>query len=129
VNGKPYLVAVVNNTVTYILPSSTNATGIAFRPAHPGEVISFFGNGFGSVTPAPAPDQLVNQMNMLSNSFTVQIGGVTATVDYAGLALQAIGLYQFNVVVPNVPDGDVVPVTFSVGGATGTQTLYTAVHQ
>lgn len=48
VNGKPYLVAVVNDTLTYILPSSTNAIGIAFRPAHPGEVISFFGNGFGA---------------------------------------------------------------------------------
>jgi uncharacterized protein (TIGR03437 family) len=129
VNGKPYLVAVVNNTLTYILPSSANATGIAFRPAHPGEVISFFGNGFGAVTPAPAPDQLVGQMNMLSNSFNVQIGGITAAVDYAGLAPQAIGLYQFNVVVPNIPDSDAVAVTFSLGGVPGTQTLYTAVHQ
>jgi uncharacterized protein (TIGR03437 family) len=68
-------------------------------------------------------------MNTLNNSFNVQIGGVTATVDYAGLALQAIGLYQFNVVVPNIPAGDTVPVTFSVGGVTATQTLYTAVHQ
>jgi uncharacterized protein (TIGR03437 family) len=129
VNGKPYLVAVLNGTLTYILPSSANATGIAFRPAHPGEVISVFGNGFGAVTPAPAPDQLVGQMNTLNNSFNVQIGGVAATVDYAGLAPQAIGLYQFNVVVPNIPDGDTVPVTFSVGGVTATQTLYTAVHQ
>jgi uncharacterized protein (TIGR03437 family) len=129
VNSKPYLVAVVNNTLTYILPTSASATGIAFRPAKPGEVISFFGNGFGAVTPAPAPDQLVGQLNMLSNSFQVQIGGVAATVDYAGLAVQAIGLYQFNVVVPNIPDSDTVPVTFSLGGAAGTQTLYTAVHQ
>jgi uncharacterized protein (TIGR03437 family) len=128
VNGKPYLVAVVNNTLTYILPASANASGISFRPAHPGEVISFFGNGFGAVMPAPAPDQLVGQLNMLSNSFKVQIGGVTATVDYAGLALQALGLYQFNVVVPNIPDSDAVPVTFTLGGVTG-GTLYTAVHQ
>jgi uncharacterized protein (TIGR03437 family) len=42
VSGKPYLVAVVNDTLTHILPSSPNASGIAFRPAHPGEVISFF---------------------------------------------------------------------------------------
>jgi uncharacterized protein (TIGR03437 family) len=129
VNGNPYLVAVVNDTLTYILPATANASGISFRPARPGEVISFFGNGFGAVTPAPAPDQLVGQMNMLSNAFTVQIGGVTAKVDYAGLALQAIGLYQFNVVVPNIPDNDAVPVTFSLGGVGGTQTLYTAVHR
>jgi uncharacterized protein (TIGR03437 family) len=129
VGGKPYLVAVINDTLMYILPSSANVSGIAFRPAHPGEVISFFGNGFGAVTPAPAPDQLVGRMNMLSNSFQVQMGGVTAAIDYAGLALQAIGLYQFNLVVPNIPDGDAVPVTFSLGGVASSQTLYTAVHQ
>jgi uncharacterized protein (TIGR03437 family) len=81
----------------------------------------------GPVTPAPASDQFVWRMNMLSNNFTAQIGGVTATVDYAGLALKAIGLYQFNVVVPNIPDNDAVPVTFSLGGVAGSQTLYTAV--
>ena len=35
-------------------------------------------------------------------------------VDYAGLAPQAMGLYQFNVLVPNIPDSDAVPVTFSL---------------
>ena len=117
VGGKPYLVAVVNDSLTYILPSSANASGIASRPARPGEVISFFGKGFGAVNPAPAPDQMVLQMNTLSDSFKVQIGGVAAAVDYAGLALQAIGLYQFNVVVPAIPDADAVPVTFSLGAS------------
>jgi uncharacterized protein (TIGR03437 family) len=128
-DGKSYLVAVVNDTLTYILPSSASASGVAFRPAHPGEVISFFGNGFGAVTPKPLAYQFMEQLNMLNTSFQVQIGGVSATVDYAGLALQAIGLYQFNVVVPSIPDSDAVPVTFSLGGVPGTQTLYTAVHQ
>jgi uncharacterized protein (TIGR03437 family) len=38
-----------------------------------------------------------------------------------------LGLYQFNVVVPNVAASDSVPVTFSLGGTTGTQKLITAI--
>ena len=45
---------------------------------------------------------------------TVTIGGAGATVDFAGLAPGFVGLYQFNFVVPNVPDGD-QPVTIRVG--------------
>jgi uncharacterized protein (TIGR03437 family) len=37
-------------------------------------------------------------------------------------------LYQFNVVVPDVPASDLVPLTFTLGGNPGTQTLYIAVQ-
>jgi uncharacterized protein (TIGR03437 family) len=47
---------------------------------------------------------------------------------YAGLAPDAIGLYQFNVVIPNVTASDTALVTFSVGGVSGTQTLHIAVQ-
>ena len=40
-----------------------------------------------------------------------------------------MGLYQFNVVVPAVPDSDLVPITFDLGDVPGTQTLYTAVNR
>ncbi len=45
-----------------------------------------------------------------------------------GLAASYIGLYQFDVVVPEIPDSALVPVTFTVAGISGTQTLYTAVQ-
>jgi hypothetical protein len=32
-------------------------------------------------------------------------------------------------VVPAIPDNDLVPVTFKLGGVAGTQVLYTAVKQ
>jgi uncharacterized protein (TIGR03437 family) len=51
-----------------------------------------------------------------------------ATPLYYGLAPDVVGLYQFNVVVPNVPAGNAVPLTFTLGGVPGTQTLYTAVQ-
>jgi len=59
------------------------------RPARPGEVILLFGTGFGS---APA-DQL-----------TVRFGEAEAEIQYAGMT--GPGLYQFNVRVPPLPDGD-----------------------
>jgi uncharacterized protein (TIGR03437 family) len=48
-------------------------------------------------------------------------------VKYAGLTPGSVGLYQFNVVVPNVAANDLTPVTFKLGGVAGTQTLYTAI--
>jgi uncharacterized protein (TIGR03437 family) len=119
VNGTPYIVAVINGTQTYILPS---------QPAQPGQILNFFGTGFGPVSPAPPAGQVVTQLNRLTNALQIQIGGVTAQVTYAGLAPGEIGLYQFNVVVPSVPAGNKVPVTFTLNGVAGTQTLYTAIQ-
>ena len=56
----------------------------------------------------------------------VYFGNTPATVTYAGLAPGTLGLYQFNVVVPNV-SGAAVPVSFRLNGTAGQQTLYTAV--
>jgi uncharacterized protein (TIGR03437 family) len=43
------------------------------------------------------------------------------------LAPSLVGVYQLNVVVPNVAPSDAVPVTFTLGGVPGAQTLYTSV--
>jgi len=39
-----------------------------------------------------------------------------------------VGLYQFNVVLPSVTPGDQIPVSFTLGGVNGAQTMYTAVQ-
>jgi uncharacterized protein (TIGR03437 family) len=49
-------------------------------------------------------------------------------VGFAGLAPGFVGLYQFNLTVPTVTASDTIPVTFTLGGIAGTQTLYTAVQ-
>ena len=59
----------------------------------------------------------------------VFFGPTQATVTYAGNAPGYIGLYQINVVVPNIPDSDLVPVTFALGDFAGAPTLYTSVKQ
>jgi uncharacterized protein (TIGR03437 family) len=47
-------------------------------------------------------------------------------VEYDGLAPNYTGLYQFNITVPQVASGN-QPLTFTVDGLDGSQTLYVAV--
>jgi uncharacterized protein (TIGR03437 family) len=75
-------------------------------PAHVGETIVLFGTGFGTTqppisatAPVPAPLLLAHP-----EEFSLRIGGLDATIAYAGLI--SPGLYQFNVVVPQVAVGD-----------------------
>jgi uncharacterized protein (TIGR03437 family) len=67
-------------------------------------------------------------MNRLAKPFSMSIGGSPATLSYAGLATEFVGLYQFNVTVPNIPNDDLAPLTYSLNGNAGTQTLFLAVH-
>lgn len=90
------------------------------RPAHPGEIISLFGTGFGDTNPSVPAGQLASGIASLRNQITVMIGGVTLSssdVLYAGLSPGSIsGLYQINVRIPaTAPAGD-IPVTITVGG-------------
>jgi uncharacterized protein (TIGR03437 family) len=105
----------------YDLPPGT--AGLAAKRAVPGDILILYGIGFGPVsdgTPAGIIDQ---GQNNLTNSFNVLIGGMAAEVKYAGLTPPYVGLYQFNVVVPNIPASDTTPLTFTLNGTPGTQTL------
>jgi len=130
--GKQYTEAVFVDGATLALPAGMNPVlnqGSTARPARPGETLVFYGVGFGRVTPNSEAGEVVQQGNSLLSSFQVFLGGIPAAVSYAGLAPGTMGLYQFNVVVPDTATGDAVPVTFAVGGSTGQQVLYTAVQQ
>jgi uncharacterized protein (TIGR03437 family) len=64
---------------------------------------------------------------MLTSSFQASIGGIPVTnVPYSGLAPSYTGLYQFNVVVPPNAGTGAVPLTFTLNGVAGTQTLFLA---
>jgi uncharacterized protein (TIGR03437 family) len=129
IGAKQYVVALLPDYATYILPTGAVA-GLSSRPAKPGETIILYGIGFGLVTP-PSPAGVIEETstNRLILPVQISIGGVSAQVAYAGLATPYVGLYQFDVVVPPVPDNALVPITVTVAGVAGTQTLYTAVHQ
>jgi uncharacterized protein (TIGR03437 family) len=128
IGGKQYTEALFSDGATFVLPAGAMPSGVA-RPARPGDTIVLYGVGFGSVTPDPGIGNIVPDDNRLIFPFQAFFGGVPATVTYAGLAPGMIGLYQFNIVVPNTAPGDAVPLTFSVGLTGGQQVLYTAVQQ
>jgi len=91
--------------------------GILGTPAVPGETIVLYGTGFGATQPLTSSTALVNSPLPLANpqDLRVRIGGMDSTVVFAGLV--SPGLYQFNVVVPNVPNGDQL-VTAEMRGLT-----------
>jgi uncharacterized protein (TIGR03437 family) len=128
IGGKQYAVALLPDNATYVLPTGA-IPGVASRPAQPGETITLYGIGFGAVSPNIPAGQIVGQANQLAASFQILFGQTAAQVAYAGLAPGFVGLYQFDVVVPAVPDNNLVPLTFDLAGVAGTQTLYTSVHQ
>ena len=129
VSGKQYAGAVFNDGVTFVLPPGA-VSGIPSQRAKAGDRVTFYGIGFGPVSPSFAAGQIVPVTPAYTvPGFLMQIGGAAATVQYAGLAPGAVGLYQFNVFIPTTATAnDLTPVTFSLNGTNGTQTLYIAVQ-
>jgi uncharacterized protein (TIGR03437 family) len=126
VKGAQNVVALFSGTLTYVLP--VNIPGVVTARARAGDNITLYGIGFGTVTPDIPAGQIVQQTNALQSDFHVFFGGIPANVTYAGFAPGYVGLYQINVVVPSVAASDAVPLTFTLGGANGPQTLVIAVQ-
>jgi uncharacterized protein (TIGR03437 family) len=98
----------------YTLVGSANLLpGVTTRPAQPGETIELYATGFGPTNPTLPTAQLVSTPAVLANQVQVTIGGMAATVAYAGLVES--GTYQLNVTVPNLPNGD-APIVATIGG-------------
>jgi len=104
------------NSVVYVGRKGA-VNGIDMQPASPGDIITLYGIGFGPVAPTTAAGTIAMQSNSLTNQLTILFGEMRAEVEYEGLAPGYVGLYQFNVKVPNVPAGD-WPLTIQAGGRT-----------
>jgi uncharacterized protein (TIGR03437 family) len=129
VGGKQYVGAFNAALTSFIMPPGAVA-GVTSAYAKPGDTIIIYGVGFGAVTPSTVLDagQIVGAVNSLVNPFSISFGGSPGILPYYGLAPGFVGLYQFNVTVPQIANNDLVPLTFTLAGTPGTQTLYTAVH-
>jgi uncharacterized protein (TIGR03437 family) len=127
VGGTQYVVALFSDALTYALPPGA-IPGVTSKRAKAGDILTLYGVGFGPVTPAIPAGQIVTVANALTAHMQVMFGQTQAVMQYAGLAPSAIGLYQFNVVVPNVPPSDTTPLGFTLGGVSGTQTLFIPVQ-
>ena len=111
IGGKQYVGAQFPDGGTYALPAGA-VRDITSRPARPGDTLTFYGIGFGTVVPDTPAGQIAPPSTQLSSPLELVFGGVSALPSYYGLAPGFVGLYQFNVVVPNVAAGDAVPLTF-----------------
>jgi uncharacterized protein (TIGR03437 family) len=118
--GGPYIAATHVNG-SYLGPTSLYP-GLT-TPVKPGETIVMYANGFGS-TSTPVVSGSETQSGTLSPMPVITIGGVVATVTFAGLV--APGEFQFNVVVPpSLANGDQPTMAMYNGLTTQAGTLIT----
>jgi len=77
-----------------------------------GSIVVFYGSGLGAVTPPVAAGAVPpsNPLSTVTAGVTATVGGVPATVHFAGLAPGLPGIYQLNVEIP-------------AGAASGTQEI------
>jgi uncharacterized protein (TIGR03437 family) len=85
-----------------------------------GEVVVIYATGLGATSPAVATGQAapaVPPLALVTTPVKVTIGGVDATVEFAGLAPGFVGLYQVNARVPaGVMAGNAVPLVLTQNG-------------
>src|SRR5262249_21714747 len=108
---KDYAAAVRTDGV-YLGPTGL-IEGVDTVPARPGDAIVLFGTGFGTTDPEVPSGQAFDGKAALTNVAKIQFDTVPADVTFAGLV--SPGMYHFDVVVPDLPDGDHA-VTAEVGG-------------
>jgi uncharacterized protein (TIGR03437 family) len=100
-------------------------------PAGAGDYLVMYALGLGAVTPSLT---IANGTPSAPYEYavapvTVTIGGIPATVLFAGLTPGYVGLYQVNVMMPSgVAAGSQVPVTVSVAGKSGAGNITIATH-
>jgi len=87
--------------------------------------------GLGPITPPlksgdPAP---LTNLEPITGTAAVTIGGVPAEIKFAGLTPAYSGLYQVNVVVPaGITAGNQIPVTVAVNGRASAGNIVMAIQ-
>ena len=116
--------AAVHADGSYVGPPSLIA-GVTTTPAKPNETISLFGTGFGPTNPATPAGRIAVNDAPVALPVSATIGGMSATVQ--GWMIYP-GEYQFNVTVPNLPDGDAALVLDVLDNGTPTGLLLNIAH-
>jgi uncharacterized protein (TIGR03437 family) len=89
------------------------------RPVRRGESLAIFANGLGPVSNTPATGEvaLADPRSETATMPEVTIGGVSQMVTFSGLAPDAVGLYQVNVIVAaGTPSGGQVAAKLTIDG-------------
>lgn len=101
---------------------SVNSAG---APAAVGSGLAVFGTGLGATAPVVSAGVAApgSPLSVASATVTATIGGQAATVLYAGLAPGFAGLYQVNVLVPQLAAGDYAVQLVAAGAASNMGTV------
>jgi uncharacterized protein (TIGR03437 family) len=126
VDGKQYVAAFHPDLTTFVGREGL-VQGLTFRPARAGDTIVLYGVGFGPTNPEAPAGQKVQGAPQLSLPYQFRFGDTVATVQFAGMVQDLVGLYQFNLTVPNVPAGD-HELRAEVGGISTGQSLFITVQ-
>jgi uncharacterized protein (TIGR03437 family) len=98
----------------------------AATPARPGQYVTAYLTGQGVVTPAATTGDVAPSTPPfpvpVATPVVVKIGGVPATIQFAGLAPGFIGLLQLNVLIPDVAAGE-LSFDVSIGGVAAASTV------
>jgi uncharacterized protein (TIGR03437 family) len=105
IGGKAYVVAQTSDFKSFIGKPGM-IQGVPFVAAKPGDTVLIYALGCGPTIPATQAGVVAAQNSSLALPYQLKIGGVPATVNFAGVVAGSIGLYQFNVVIPSVGSGD-----------------------
>ncbi len=122
VNGSPSnLLPATVNTYAPVILAITHSDGQSYvtaaNPATANETLVVYATGLGPVTGAMVTGQVSasNPLQSTTQIPTVNIGGASGNVSFAGLTPGYLGLYQVNVQVPpNAPAN--TALTISLGG-------------
>jgi uncharacterized protein (TIGR03437 family) len=131
--GKQYMVATNALDGTYVLNTALGASlGLLSRPAKSGDLIVAYGVGFGDVNPSFSPGVIPDQLSALVNpvtfSFVSASSSAVATLNYAGLAGDFVGLYEFYINVPmGLANGD-YQIQVTQNGVAVPETFYLPVQ-
>jgi uncharacterized protein (TIGR03437 family) len=120
--GQTYASATFSDLATFPIPTTA---GIPSRPAKSGDVLVFYGLGFGkTVPPVTEGIAVVGQTNIpnavmvFGGQDIVEGANKSAVPSYCGLTPGSVGLYQVNVTVPVGVETGTVPVFLTIGAAT-----------
>jgi len=132
---------VVNSNATLVLSNNGQTTSTTFRAAAaaPGIFVSngapvptttaahnavatLYITGDGAVSPTlatgatPAPSTAATNLPKPTQSVSLTVGGIAATIQFVGIPAGLVGVTQINYVVPNSVAAGAQPVIVTVGG-------------
>jgi len=105
-------VAALNLDGSIVAPTEAFAGS---HPAKPGDYVAIYLTGLGPTDPPIPAGKMLPAPAPTTNPVSVTVSGKPARVTFAGLVTP--GLYQVNIVVPDVPDGDNL-VSLQIGTVT-----------